>query len=130
MTIKELSQLYYLNREIEQLAQELAEKESAATSATTKITGLPHAGSMSDKAALWAAIADARTIIEAKQKICVAEYNKLIRYIASVEDSMMRQILTLRFVNGLSWRQVANHIGGNNTEDGVRMAATRFIEAN
>ncbi|MGL5512969.1 MAG: hypothetical protein ACRDBM_07015 [Sporomusa sp.] len=107
MTAKELSQLYYLNREIDRDKRTLAELEAAATSSTTKITGLPHAGGMSDKPALTAEIADVRNIIGAKNKQCIAEYNRLMRYINSVEDSLMRQIITLRNVNGLPWRQIA-----------------------
>ncbi len=39
------------------------------------------------------------------------------QYINSVEDSRMRSILTYRYIDGLSWQQVANKIGGGNTED-------------
>ena len=127
MTKKELSQLYWLNREIEQDQLRLAELEAAATSITPTISGLPHIAGISDKTALAAEIADCRNIVEAKHKQCIAEYNRLIRYINSVDDSLMRQILTLRCINGLSWLQVAMHIGGGNTEDSVRMAFNRFV---
>lgn len=130
MTIKDLSQLYWLNREIEQEREHLQELEAAATNGTSKITGLPHAGAIADKAALWAAIADAQAVIEAKINLSVVEYNRLTRYIAAVDDSFMRQILTLRFVDGMSWRKVAKSVGGNNTEDGVRMAVNRFLSEN
>ena len=127
MTVKELSQLYYLNREIEKEKNHLRELEAAATDGTTKITGMPHAAGLADKAALWSAIADARAVIEAKISLSVVEYNRLTRYIASVEDSFMRQVLTLRFVDGLSWRQVARGVGGGNTDDSVRKAVNRFL---
>lgn len=127
MTIKELSQLYYLNREIEEEQSKLAELRTAATSTTARITGLPSIGSISDKTAIAAAIADAETIIRAKMELAVVEYNRLNRYIASIPDSFMRQIVRLRFVDGLTWRQVAQNIGGNNTEDGVRKAVNRFL---
>lgn len=130
MTVKDLSQLYWLNREIEREREHLRELEASATNGTTRITGLPHAGAMSDKTALWAAIADTRAVIEAKINLSVVEYNRLSRYIATVDDSLMRQILTLRFVEGMSWRQVARGVGGNNTEDGVRKAVKRFVEQN
>lgn len=42
MTKKELSQLYWLNREIEEEKRKLRELEAASTSGTAKITGLPH----------------------------------------------------------------------------------------
>ena len=128
MTREELSRLYNLNREIEQDKQRLDELRAAATDTSAKITGLPHVGSIADKTALAAEIADTVSIIEAKQQMCVAEYNRLCRYIASIDDSLMRQIISLRFINGLSWRQVAYHVGGNNTEESVRQAFSRFMK--
>jgi len=127
MTNKELAQLYYLNREIEQDNVRLAEMEAVATSRTAKITGLPHGLGVSNKTALAAEIADLRTAIEARRALCVVEYNRLMRYINGVEDSLVRQILTLRHVNGFSWQQVAAHIGGGNTEGSVKMAHGRFL---
>lgn len=129
MTVKELSQLYHLNKEIEAELDRLRELEEAATSTTLKITGLPHAAGIADKTAIAAQIADARDVIEAKNKLAVVEYNRLLRYIANVDDSLVRLILSLRFVGGLSWAEVARRVGGNNTEAGVKMACYRYIRA-
>jgi len=128
MTVKKLSQLYYLNREIEQDKRRLAELEAAITSPAAKIDGLPHIGEISNKAELAADIAAIRDIIEAKKQMCISEYNRLMRYITSVEDSFMRQILTFRYVNGFSWVQVAMHMGGGNTQASVQMAHKRFLD--
>ena len=49
-------------------------------------------------------------------------------YINDIDDSLVRQIFTLRYINGLEWRQVAVSIGGNNTADSVRMIHNRFLE--
>jgi hypothetical protein len=116
-----------LNREIEQHKQRLTELETAATSKNSKIAGLPHIKGIADKTALAADIADIKTIIETKSTLCLVEYNRLMRYISGIEDSFMRQILALRHINGLSWRQVAASIGGGNTEISVRVAHSRFL---
>lgn len=114
MTKKELSQLYWLNREIEADKRKLEELQSAAVSATAKITGLPHVTGVRDKVGEIAVlIEEQRSLIELKKKRTVIEYNRLMRYINSVDDSLMRQILTLRHVDGLSWQQVAFAIGEN-----------------
>ena len=42
MTKRELSQLYWLNREIEEDKRKLTELEAAAEGGTAKITGMPH----------------------------------------------------------------------------------------
>lgn len=112
MTKKELSQLYWLNREIEADKRKLEELRLAAVSATAKITGLPHVTGVRDKVGEIAVLIEEQgRLIELKKKQTVIEYNRLMRYINSVDDSLMRQILTLRYVNGLSWQQVAFSIG-------------------
>ena len=128
MTIQELSQLFWLKREIEREYERLTQLEEAATATTPQWSGLPAAGLVADKTAIAAQIADARTVIKAKLELAVVEYNRLNRYIASIDDSLIRQIIALRFVDGLSWRQVAFRIGGGNTEDSVRKAVKRYLE--
>lgn len=129
MTKKELSQLYWLNREIEEEKRKLAELEAAATGCTAKITGLPHVGGAHDKIGdLAILIAEQRDLIDLKVRQSVVEYNRLNRYIASVEDAQMRMIFQLRYVRGMSWQQVATRIGGGNTADGVRKAHDRYLK--
>lgn len=131
MTNKELSQLYYLNREIVEQQRRMAELESLSSSYASRITGMPHSKALSDKVADYAIeMADLRTLIDINLRKCFYELNRLTRYINSVDDSQMRQILSLRHINGLSWVQIAFSIGGNNTADSVRMAHKRFLEKN
>ena len=129
MTLKELSQLYYLNREIEMDKKRLFELEAQAVSCTPDLTGMPHASGVSDKVGRYAAeIADLRGIIEAKHQQCLYERSRLERYISSIEDSLLRQAFTYRFVNGLPWEQVAACVGGSNTAGSVRMMCYRYLE--
>ena len=127
MTKKELYQLYHLNLEIRDETERLKQLEAAARDTSVKSSGLPHITGIANKTALSADIADCRNLIEAKTKASVAEYNRLIRYIASVDDAFIRRILKLRFVDGNPWWKVAYIIGGNNTADGVRKAIDRFL---
>ncbi len=131
MTKRELSQLYWLNREIEEDKRKLAELETAAEGGAAKITGMPHASGDGRGLENYAVlIAEQRDLIDTKIRQTVILYNRLNRYIATVPDSLMRQILTLRYVNGLSWVQVAMSIGGGNTADSVRKAHDRFLRRN
>lgn len=112
MTKKELSQLYWLNREIEDEKRKLEELEAAAGGCTQSITGLPHVGTAGNKIGDMAIlIAEQRDLIRLLVKQSVIEYNRLNRYIAQVEDAQMRLILSLRYVDGLSWQQVALRMG-------------------
>lgn len=131
MTKKELSQLYWLNREIEEQQRRLSELESLATSCTNLITGMPRGTDVSDTMAKYTAeIADLRELLNLNIRKCFYELNRLNRYISTLEDSLMRQILSLRYVNGLTWKQIAGSVGGGNTEDSVRMIHNRFLSGN
>ena len=131
MTLKELSQLYYLNREIEMDERRLRELELKATPGAQSFTGMPHASGVADKVGQYAAeIADLRGIIEAKHRQCFYERSRLERYISGIGDSLLRQIFTYRFINGLPWKQVAACVGGGNTGDGCRKAVRRFLDQN
>ena len=89
-----------------------AKLEAAAAGCTAKITGLPHVSGVHDKIGdLGILIAEQRDLIDLKVRQSVIEYNRLNRYIASVDDAQMRMILSLRYVNGLSWQQVAFSMG-------------------
>ena len=130
MTVKEMSQLYYLNREIEHLQHQLEELECLAEGTTQAITGMPHGSGTSDKVGRYAVrIADLRSMIDNRKARCWDELNRLNAYIDSVEDSLTRQILTLRYVNGLSWQQVADSVGGGISSDGVRKIQQRYLNS-
>ena len=49
-------------------------------------------------------------------------------FIDGIEDSFIRQIITLRYMNGEAWTQIAKEVSGNNTPDGIRMMAKRFLK--
>lgn len=128
MTLKELSQLYHLNREIEMDKRRLQELELKALPGSQKLTGMPRTPGVPDPVGDCAAeIADLRGIIEAKHNQCLYERNRLERYIAGIDDSLLRQIFTYRFVNGLAWEQVAACVGGGNSAGSVKMACHRYL---
>jgi len=105
------------------------ELEARSLPGAQALTGMPHSAVVVDRVGDCAAeIADLRGIIEAKHQQCLYERSRLERYIAGIDDSLLRQIFTYRFVNGLPWRQVAACIGGGNTEDGCRMAVKRYLK--
>ena len=112
MTLKELSQLYYLNREIEMDQQRLAELRTKAESpASPLLTGMPKAPNPENKMERCIAeIVDLAAIISTKQQRCIHERNRLERFISDIGDSLTRQIFTLRFVDGLDWGEVADEL--------------------
>lgn len=53
--------------------------------------------------------------------------NEVLDYIDSIDDSFMRMIITYRFIEDYKWNEVADAMGGGNTEDSVKKAFYRFI---
>lgn len=49
-------------------------------------------------------------------------------FINSLADPLVRQIVVLRVVECCSWRDIAQKIGGDNSEDSVRMMFNRSIK--
>lgn len=128
MTVKEISQLNCLNREIEQLQQKIEELRCLAEGTTRVITGMPHAGGISDKVGRYAArITDLHSMMDNRKARCWEELNRLYAYIDGVEDSLTRQILSLRFINGMNWQQVADCVGGGITEYSVKHICYRYL---
>ena len=130
MTLKELSQLYYLNREIEADKARLEELKAELSSPSgSKITGMPKGSSGENKLERYIAeIVDLEAIISAKITQCLHERNRLERYIADIPDSLTRQIFTLRFINGLSWDACAAHLGWANTWKNLSNICYRYID--
>lgn len=129
MTKKELSRLYWLNREIEEQQRRLSELETIGTSCTATITGMPKVYNISDKLAKYTVeIANLRTLLDLNLKKCLYELDRLNQYMNSIEDGEMRLILSLRYINGLTWLQIAFSIGAHD-EQYPRRKHNRFIES-
>lgn len=54
--------------------------------------------------------------------------NQAEEYINSIEDSRMRRIVQYRIMDGLSWYEVADRMGGKATSEGCRKYFERFFE--
>lgn len=130
VTNKELSQLYYLNKEIKQLESKLMELETTAYKATPNLTGMPGSGKCSDKVGRYAAeIADLKALINLNIEKCWHEKRRLERYIQSIDDSLIRQIFFLRYIELKKWEDVAASLGGNNTENSVKQIHSRYLRS-
>lgn len=53
---------------------------------------------------------------------------KAEEYINSIEDSRMRRIAQYRVMDGLSWYEVADKMGGKATSEGCRKYFERFLQ--
>lgn len=159
MTVKELSRLYQLNREIilnvrqldrlvvdldsdERLLRELRSTIDAGAITAYNLSGMPRAPGVSnptEKTVLRViqveqnirrkrdTILELRVAISTRQTLCLLERKRLEEYIDSIDNEFLRQVFTLRFVNGLPWEQVAAGIGGGNKAESVRVECYRYL---
>lgn len=132
MTLKELSQLYYLDKEIELDRERLAElRADLLCPRSPDYDGMPR--SPNPEPALERCIAeitDLEAVIRAKIEQRIYERSRLERYISDIPDSLTRQIFTLRFIEGLTWEDVAAKIGGYNTAKNCSNICYRYIRQN
>lgn len=132
MDKNQLRQLRHFKSEIRLLKQQIDNLESEIV--TDRVRGSDVEHPYIEKTYIIRGLAyDRRKIKRLKEKLqrrvddlidLVVEINE---YIETIDDSLLRQIITLRHVNGLTWDQVAASIGGGNTADGVRMIHDRYL---
>lgn len=89
-----------------------------------KIDGIPFPEYSRKKTLLYAR----KATLQLLEDDLLEKTNEVEEFIASVDDSRIRRIINLRFLENQSWNKVADQIGGNNTEDSVRKAFDRFMK--
>jgi flagellar biosynthesis chaperone FliJ len=157
LTVKELSKLYWLKREIDQntrklekLQQVLAEDEERLRTLQDNADGLhgmnmdgmPHGssvGSAVENTALRIMqleedvkqrreeVLNLQALISARQTLAVLERARLEKYIGEIDDPRMRLAFTCRFESGQSWEDVAQSMGGKCEADTVKKMCYRYI---
>lgn len=127
MTKKELEQLYCLNRELKMWETEL-EKIRAKSLVASPLPRAYSSTGISDKIAQRAEREiELENIIQVKRDEIQELRNKAVAYVTTIPDSLTRMIVYYRCVSLFGWRRVAYEIGGNNTEESVRQAYSRFF---
>jgi hypothetical protein len=72
-------------------------------------------------------IAAIREKLKIRKADCIKQYRRLLDFISNVDDSQMRQILTLKYVYGKSFQQIAFAIGKSD-EQIPRKKHDKFLE--
>jgi hypothetical protein len=129
MTIRELSQLYYLDKLIQRDEERLEQMRARLTNISPKLSGMPGQPGVSDKVGESVAeIVDLARQIEEERVRFEIEKARLENYLRCIEDTQTRLIFILRFVDLKSWEEVAAAVGGNNTEGSVKQACYRYLK--
>lgn len=107
MTAKELSQVYFTNKEIKRIQLKLAELKQKNFYKLNFITGMPKDGNSEEMNAEYM-----NSCIELEKEL---EYNLIKlqrelseaeRYLGSIDDAEIRLIVRLRIVNNMNWDDI------------------------
>lgn len=129
MNKQELKQIYYLNRELKMWQDELKNLQDRIEQGAKQPDGMPHGSSVGDPVGNIATeLANCKMMISCKEFEIQIQRNRFVKYIDSLEDSLIRQIIFYRCVSCMGWAQVAASIGGRTTAASARMAFNRHFE--
>ena len=67
-------------------------------------------------------------LIKSRVELLVSKLLKAEQFIDSVEDSRIRTLLTLRFIEGLDWKDVAERVYRKMSADSARKAVKQFFD--
>ena len=127
MTRKELSQIYYLSKELKMWKEESQKLQDRIESTGKWLDGMPRGSDISDKVGnLAAALADARTMVVVKELEIQTQRRRIIDYIDKIDDSLLRQIIFYRCVSCMQWREVSQTIGGI-SETAAKQSFSRYL---
>jgi hypothetical protein len=124
-----------LRRRIEKLEQDIQriEDERFVTDTVTggyggtqhfTIRGFPHPEYSRKKTLFYSRKAS----LEALEYELLETINLAEEFINSLDDARMRRLLQYRYIDDLTWIQVAHKMGGKHTEDSCKKAVERFFK--
>lgn len=112
MTEKDMGQMYYLNKEIERLNEELNWMECKSMMKSPILTGMPFGGGVSDRTADYAVrIEEIRNLIDISVKKLLYTRAEIERFLQEIEDPELRLIIRLRSINHLGWQEIGEELG-------------------
>lgn len=69
-------------------------------------------------------------LLEARKAKAAELVVRVEEYLNTLDDSRMRRMISMRYIDGLSWWKVAQRMGGRETEDSCKKQMERFLKNN
>ena len=130
MTLAELNQHFELIEKLARARELLQSLRDSARPGAPALTGMPHATGVKDKVGdLAAVIVDMDARVGFLEKEARASEAIIMPFIQGIDDDQTRMIFRLRFLRGLTWKEVAAVVGGRNSEESVKMVCYRYLGA-
>ena len=130
MTLAELNWHFELRDKLARAQETLATLRQKALPGAAAMTGMPHAPGVSDKVGnLAAEIADMEASIAYLEEEVKAHEGHVLAFIQTIEDPQLRIVFRLRFVRGLSWKEVSQVLGPYTSEKSVSLMCYKYLRA-
>ena len=123
MTRKELSQVYFLKKELKMWEQKLEDLRSKSLTSSKAPDGMPfqNTGEVSDKTFDYISqIMELQSDIDVFRLRIEVVINKIEHYIMTLDDSLLRQIIEYRCCQCKTWAHTAAMIGAGTTEESIK----------
>ena len=108
----ELNELYWLNKEVEDLQNRLKELEETSGVSSSKIGDGIHSSEISnpvEKVAMKKL--ELKNRIAEVMLIILEEKEKIERFVETISDSQIRTIIRLRNIDLMTWEQIGDFLG-------------------
>ena len=129
MTFKELNGLHYISKQIERYEMEIRRINERLTAISPSLTGMPHATGAHDKIGEGVPeLVDKKNELEEKRGKLRDEEKRLQDYIDAVPDPKIQLLMQYRFIDMMTWQEVADEAGGRNSENSVQMIIKRYLK--
>ena len=129
MTREQLYDHFSLRQELDQTKEVLNALRAAASPGAQALTGMPHAPGVTDKTGdLAAEIIDMEKEIKWMQETIAQEEPEISAFIRTVKPARIRTLFRLRYLRGLSWKEVSLVYGEHSSEATVRTAVYRYMD--
>lgn len=109
MTLEQLSEVYYINLEIKSLQIELEDLRQQNFYKANIISDMPRGGQGVEKPISYInKILELEDMLKYSLKRLQVEREKILKYINTIEDRELREIIRLKCINNLSWYQIGD----------------------
>lgn len=111
MTVEELSELYYINKEIEQIQKELHDLKNKNFFKNSILSDMPKGGERLDEFVTY--VDDVRTLenmLQYSLKKLQYKRKQVENFIDNIENAELRLIIRLRSINGMKWDDIGREV--------------------
>ena len=130
MTRNELNRLRNIKGEITKNERKLKVMREKINRLTQELSDMPKSPNASDNMGeIIAQMVDLERLIALEQEKAIIEEKRMMAFISKIPDSRTRQIFDLRFLECLSWAEVAANVSPYETADSARMVVKRFLKS-